>query len=191
MRGAVHLVATAVAVLAAGCATSVDVAFDDRQDFSRYHSWDWLPGARSVDAVPGEERTLDALTSRLVERELRDRGLVRVLDGADLLVGYALRVQRQLVAVNETGAENLLSSHHDSPSYRIQVTKKRIEVHDNGYLRIVVTDGRRERVVWRGELRARRRGDFAGHLPDAVSRLLGQFPAATPASVAVPSSTAR
>ena len=176
MRAAVHLAAVAVAALTAACATTVDVAFDDAQDFSGYRTWDWLPRGRNVDAVPGEERGLDALASRLVERELRGRGLARAGDGADFLVGYDLRVRRTLVAVNETGAQGLLSSHHSSPSYLIQATQQRIDVQDRGYLRVVVTDGRSERVVWRGELSARRRGDFARHLPDVVSRLLGRLP---------------
>jgi hypothetical protein len=191
MRGAVHLAAIAVAALVAGCATSVDVEFEDGQDFSGYRTWDWLPGARSVDALPGEERALDALTSRLVGQELQSRGLVRARDGADLLVGYTLRVRRQLVATNETGAVDLLSSHHSSPSYLVQATQQRVQVHDDGYLRIVVTDGNRERVVWRGQLWARRRGDFAHHLPDAVSRLLGRLPATLPAAADAPSSTSR
>jgi hypothetical protein len=183
MRGVVHLAAAAVAALTAGCATTVDVAFDDSQDFSVYRTWGWLPRGRNVDAVPGEERGLDALASRLVEQEFRGRGLARVGDGADFLVGYDLRVRRYLVVVNETGAHGLLSSHHSSPSYLIQATEQRIDVYDRGYLHVVVTDGRRERLVWRGELWARRRGDFARHLPDVVARLLGRFPVGNPAFV--------
>jgi len=178
MRAAVHLAAAVVAVVAAGCTTSLDVAFDDGQDFSRYRTWDWLPAGRSVEALPGEERALAALTSRLVEAQLGARGLARSRDGADLLVGYTLRVQRQVVATNETGAVDLLSSHHSSPSFLVQSTQQRLQIHDDGYLRIVLTDGEREQVLWRGELWARSRQDFAHHLPDAVSRLLARLPAA-------------
>ena len=156
MRGAVLLAATAVAALSAACATTVDVTFDDAQDFSHYRTWDWLPDGRSVDALPGEERGLDALTSRLIDRELRGRGLERADDEADLLVGYELRVRRYVVTANETGATTQLSSHHHSLSYLIQSTTKRIDVYDVGHLRVVVTDRRRERLVWQGELRARR-----------------------------------
>jgi hypothetical protein len=184
MRGAFHLALAAFAVLTAGCTTTVDVAFDEAQDFSSYRTWDWLPRGRNVDAVPGEERGLDALASRLVEGELRGRGLARAAGGADFLVGYEqLRVRRTLVTVNETGAHGLLSSHHASPSYLVQATEQRIHVEDHGYLRVVVTDGPRERVVWRGELWARRRGDFARHLPDVVSPLLARFPVGSPTSV--------
>jgi hypothetical protein len=180
---AASFAAALVAVLVSGCATTtVDIAFDDRQDFSGYRTWGWLSRAAKVEAAPSEEPALDALTSRLVDRELRGRGLVLAHDGADLLVSYALRIQRQVVAVNETSAENLLPSLHASPSYLIQVTTTRVEVYDSGHLQIVVTDGRSGRVVWRGDLWARHRENFARHLPDHVSRLLGQFPEATPAS---------
>lgn len=184
MRTGRHLAATLAAALALGCATSVDVYFDSSQDFSRYRTWDWLPGARSVDAIPSEERSLAALTSRVVAAELGRHGLVRVDGGADLLVGYALRVERHLVALNETGAPELLASHHSSPSYLVQASKARIEIYDYGHLEVVMTDGRRERRVWWGELWARRRGEFGRHLPGAVSRLFQELPEVSPAPAA-------
>src|SRR5262245_57028582 len=156
MRGAVLFAASLVAALASGCATTtVDVAFDPAQDFSQYRTWDWLPRGKNVYALPGEERALDRLISRLVEQELGERGLVRVRGGADLLVGYELRVRRQLVILNETGAEDLLPSHHSSPSYQVQATTRRIDVYDRGYLWVAMTDGEREGRIWRGELRTR------------------------------------
>ena len=38
MRGAVQLAATAVAALCAGCATFVDVSYDEAEDFSQYRT---------------------------------------------------------------------------------------------------------------------------------------------------------
>ena len=33
------------------CTTPVEISFDEREDFSRYRTWDWLPGAaRTIDA---------------------------------------------------------------------------------------------------------------------------------------------
>jgi hypothetical protein len=176
MRGAVQLAATAVAAFCAGCATSLDVSYDETEDFSRYRTWDWLPGGRNVEALPGEDRALDSLTSRLVARELRDRGLERVDDEPDFLVGYQLQVYRQLLAVNETGASSYLASHHASPSYIVQTTTSRVDVYDHAHLRFMVTDGRREKMLWRGDLSARRKGDFAHHLSDAVAELLDRLP---------------
>jgi hypothetical protein len=181
MRTAVHLVVILVAWLGAGCATSVEVSFDESQDFSRFRTWDWLPGARSVDALPGEERDLERLTASLVAAELREKGLVRSVSEPDLRIGYWLRVDRQLVHVNETGATALLASHHSSPSYLVQATEARVDVFDRGHLVVVITDGPRERRVWRGELWARRRGRFATHLPATVSNLLGRLPVEGPA----------
>lgn len=186
MRAAVLLHVILVAAIATGCATAMEVSVDETADFSGVRTWAWLPGGRNVDAVPGEAQPLDALTSRLVEAELRRRGLARVAGGADLLVGYELQVDRHLVAVNETSAAEFLSSHHYSHSYVVQSTEARMDVYDHGYLRLVVTDGTRERRLWQGELWARRRGDFARHLPEAVSRLLGDFPAEPPPAAAAP-----
>ncbi|MGI9590386.1 MAG: DUF4136 domain-containing protein [Myxococcota bacterium] len=182
IRAVRHLAATLIVALASGCATAVDVSFDPSEDFSSFRTWDWLPGARSVEALPEDGVTLNALTSRLVAQELQRRGLVRVSGGADLLVGYALRVERHVMAVNETGAEALLSSHHASPSYLVQASNPRIEVYDYGRLQVTMTDGARERRVWRGELWARRKGSFTRHLDGAVSRLFQELPAPPPPS---------
>jgi hypothetical protein len=186
MRGVVHVAATAVAALGAGCATSVDVTFDESQDFSQYQTWDWLPRGRQVDALPGEERNLDALTSQLVESELRGRGLVRGNGAPDILIGYQLSVVRRLVVVNETGATDLLASHHASPSYLVQSTRTHVELHDYGYLYVVVTNGRRDRQVWRGGLWAMRWGRFERHLPAVVAELLERFPVGMPRSAVEP-----
>lgn len=181
MRGAVQV--AVLALFVAGCATSVDVAFDPGEDLSRIRTWDWLPHGRNVSALPGEEQRLWLLTSRLVEQELEARGFVRVPCGADMLVGYDLHVRRYLLNIHETGAEGYLASHHASPSYRIQSTTKRYDVYDRGTLEVVATDGRRERRLWHGELRARRRGYLAGHLPGLVPQLLEEFPPGDPAAV--------
>jgi hypothetical protein len=177
----IAIMAALMGALLTGCATTtVDVEFDEQQDFSGYRTWDWLSREIRVEDFPGEEPKLANLASRLVGRELRDRGLVRSRVRPDLLVSYALHMQRQLIAVNETGAEALLASHHASPSYLIQATQRRVDVYESGHLLVLITDGRSGRVVWRGDLRAHRRDDFGEHLPEAVSQLVALFPRTAP-----------
>jgi hypothetical protein len=183
MRGVVHVAATALAALAAGCATSVDVSFDDTHDFSRYRTWDWLPHGRRVDVVPGEEHNLDALTSQLVARELQDRGLVRESHSPDVLVSYHLGVRRRLWVSNETGATDYLASHHSSPSYLVQSSWTRVDSRDYGDLYVVMTNGERDRVVWRGRASGQGAGRFERQLDRVVSELFERFPAGTPGAL--------
>jgi hypothetical protein len=180
MRGAVQLAAAILAALGAGCATSVDVAFDEREDFSRYRTWNWLPrAARAVDTPLGPTPALDARLARLVERALRARGFERRDGPADLFVSYSLRVQREFVTVRETPALQQLSSLHNSPSYWIQAPRSELHIYERGHLTIVVAGRRQRRVIWRGELEGRFRGDFSPHLEEAVWSLLGRFPPPT------------
>jgi hypothetical protein len=177
MRSSVQLAAIVVAALCAGCTTFVEVSYDEADDFSQYRTWDWLPRGTSVDALPGEEEGLESLTGQVVASELEKHGLARDRQRPDLLIGYQLQVQRKIVVVNETGARGFLSSHSNtSPSYSYQTTTSRVEVWDHGYLRFMMTDGAQEKMIWRGEIWARRRGDFAGHLAGAVSKLLDRLP---------------
>jgi hypothetical protein len=185
MRGAVQLAAVIFGSLGVACATTVDVAFDERADFSRYRSWDWLPrAARTVDAPVGEMRALDARLARLVERALRARGFERTDGRADFFVSYYFRVQREFVIVNETPAMQQLSSFHDSPSYWIQATKSELHTYERGYLAIVVSGSRQQRLIWRGEFEGRFREDFSPHLEEAVWSLLERFPPPPPAAPA-------
>lgn len=193
MRGAVQLAAASFAALGVACATTVDVAFDEGEDFSRYRTWDWLPrAARTVNAPLGQGPALDARVARLVERALRARGFERTDGRADLFVSYYLQVQRELVTVRETPAMQYLSSFHSSPSYWIQATQSRLHTYERGRLVIVVSGRRQQRVIWRGEIEGRFQGDFSPHLREVVWSLLERFPpprkAATPAP-APPSSS--
>jgi hypothetical protein len=194
MRGAVHLAAAIFAWLGVACATTVDVAFDEEEDFSRYRTWDWLPrAARAVDAPLGHTPALDARLARLIERALRARGFERSDGPADLFVSYYLRVQREFVTVRETPAMQLLSSFHSSPSYWIQATQSELHSYERGHLTIVVAGRRQQRVIWRGEFEGRFREAFAPHLEEVVWSLLERFPPQTKpaAPAAAPPSPSR
>ena len=184
MRGVVHVAATAVLLLGAGCATDVDVSFDSEQDFSKYRTWDWLPRGRSVSALPGEEAQLDALTAKLVARELGIRGLEQASHAPDLLVAYQLHVVRRVLVANETGATDYLASHHSSPSYLVQSSQTRVQIRDYGDLYVVMTNGERDAVIWRGRAWDGVQGTFDEHLAGVVAALLDHFPVGKPVAEA-------
>lgn len=182
MPGATRVIAAVATLFAAACATSVDVTIDEGYDFSRHQTWTWGSRiTRLVGAAADDDRevdALDALTARLIGRELSQRALAHDATRPDLVVAYRLDVARNLVAVNETGAESFLASHHASPSYYVQSTTRRVDVHHDATLRVTITEPSHDRVVWEGELRTQQTGDFARPLQDAVAQLFGRLPAA-------------
>jgi len=179
MRGTA-IVAFLSLSLGVACTTPMEISFDARVDFSRYHSWDWLPDtARTLDVPTPYIVALDRDLARSVEREFEKRGLRRTRGGADLLIGALLNVRREIVTVVETSAVEYLSSHHASPGYEVQAVMKREETHERSRLVIFATDARLGHVVWRGALEERRRDRFSLHLARTVANLLQQFPPLT------------
>lgn len=178
MRGAIALLLGALAV---GCTTSVEVSYDESEDFARFRTWNWLPhGNRSIDAPEDDPRALDRTVTRLVESAFEERGFERVDLKPDLLVSYFLRVRRQFVVNTSTPAMQTLSSLHSSPSYAIQTTETEFQVYENGALAIVVAERVGLRVIWDGVLRGRHRDEFSPHLDEAVAQLLEGFPPTIP-----------
>jgi hypothetical protein len=184
MRGPAAALAAAVATsLCIACATSLEVSRDEREDFSRHRTWDWLPGAaRTIDAPPPYRVGLDRDLARLVERALGRRGFVRVRHGADLRIGALLNVRRRVVKVLETGAIQQLSSLHEAPSYQVQATVERREVRERCRLVIFAVAAHRGEIVWKGALEERFRGQFGPHLERTVANLVERFPPAGRAS---------
>lgn len=176
MRGAIYLVSLILAWLGVACSTTVDVAFDEREDFSRYRTWDWLPHAvPHVDAPHRDAPALDARLARLIERALRGRGFERTGDRADFFVTYQLVLRRQTVVVYVPFAPYLLSSNHSSPSYWIEGSEKESRVYEDIHLAIDVTEGR-GRSIWHAALERRVEEGSALPLDDAVATLLERFP---------------
>lgn len=184
MRGTVPLPAVLLASLAIACASPVRVSFDERVDFARYRTWDWVPGvARSADSREAASYPLGRKLMRHVEEELSDRGLRRDRIGADLLVGARLRVERRLVAIPRTTAMQHLASLHDSPSFDVQSTEIELQLYEKGRLEIEMATSRDAARVWRGSLEREVRGEIEPHLDAWVAQLLEQFPPRTPSSV--------
>ena len=95
----------------------------------------------------------------------------------DFHVSYFLEVRRQLVSREETPATQSLSSLHDSPSYEVQSSERRVDVHETGHLTILVSDSGEQTVIWRGGFEGRLRGETFRQLTDAVASVFGHFPA--------------
>lgn len=181
MRDTLRLLAPLLASLGVACASPVEVTWDERVDFARYRTWDWLPAlSRSLDASEADPRAPGPALVRHVERELAAKGLSRDRRDPDLLVGARLRVERRLVAVRRPGAVQHLASLHDSPSYDVQAVHMGLESYEKGRLAIAVASSRDRRVVWRGALEREVRGEIASHLEELVARLFEHFPAADP-----------
>jgi hypothetical protein len=179
MRGAARLASYIFVWLCVACATPVKVEFDERVDISRYRTWAWLPrAARTVDAPFSDAAALDARLARLVERALQEHGFERMRGRADFVVSCHLRVEREIESVSETPAIQELSSHHSSPSYQIQATRRELRTYETGHLTIVVGGVRQKRVIWRGDFEERFREDFAPHLEEAVLSIFDRFPRA-------------
>src|SRR5262245_40945515 len=186
MQGAVHRAALRLAAilsiswlgLTVGCGTTVEVVRDEREDLSRYRSWDFFfRGVPKVDAPEGDERALDARVARLIERELERRGFRRSSDRPDFLVGYHLSLRRRVVIVEEPAAPYLLSSMNSSASYLIEGGSRKVrQVHEDLRLAIRVGGAESRRYAWRGILLRTLVNPSRLPLDDAVATLLDRLP---------------
>lgn len=87
------LAALAAGWFAAGCArpTPIEVTWDEREDLSRFRTWDWIDGhAVFVRAAAGDSAEVEAQLSALVESALRERGLERTAGNGELRVAALL-----------------------------------------------------------------------------------------------------
>ena len=180
MRGTSSAIVAVVTLsLGLACTTSVEISVDEREDFSQYRTWNWLPAApRTIDAPTPYIIGLERALALLVAREFEHLGLERVDKGGDLKVGVLLNVRHEVVTIAETGAIEYLSSLHASPSFEVQTTLTREETHERTRLVIFAIDAHSRQVVWKGALEERFRGHFYPHLERTVANLLERFPSA-------------
>lgn len=73
----------------AAWAQQVQYNYDRSADFSKYHTYNWMPSATNVDQLTDQE------IRRAIENQLAEKGLVRVENNPDLLVGYQLTIREQ------------------------------------------------------------------------------------------------
>jgi hypothetical protein len=183
MRGAIHRAASRLGAIASlglvtGCATTVDVTFDEREDFSGYRSWDFAPRRLpKVDAPYGDPVALDARLSRSIERELLARGFPRNADRPDFLVSYHLSLRRRAVVLVESAAPYLLSSLTSSASYWIEGEQRKVaQLHEDLRLSIGFSEPDDRRRTWRAVLMRTLVNASVLPLDDAVGGILDRFP---------------
>ena len=94
----------ASAVLLAGCASAVTVNSDwsPSADFGAFETFGWLPDARDDGAAPASDPIVDERIRTSIESELLNRGMRKVSEGADLMVGYQI-TSRTNVSYRTTG----------------------------------------------------------------------------------------
>jgi len=176
MPGLVRRISILLGLLSLGCAHSVVVDVDEREDFSSYQTWDWMPQLHGKVIAPyGSASAMDARVAGLIETTLREQGLLRSSDHPDFYLTYLLIVTRQTEVVQQAVAPYLLASHHSSPSYLIEGSVAMIERHDNYRLAIGVSH-RPGHMTWKGAVTGRVTADTELPLEDAVQDLFDRFP---------------
>ena len=162
--------------LSVGCAYSVIVDVDEREDFSHYQTWDWMPQIRHKVVAPhGSAPELDARVAGLIEASLRSQGFERTSDRPDFYLTYFLTVQRRTEVVQQAVAPYLLSSLDSSPSYWIEGSVSVTRHYDYFRLAIGISEGR-GRMTWRAALVSRVVAETELPLDDAVGILFDRFP---------------
>lgn len=175
MRLPAAVLATALAAL--GCATPVDVRYDDREDFSRYRTWDWLPGqAIVIEAAFEDERTVEALLARAVAREMEALGLSQAPGRGDVNVGVVFSGVRDVEYFQRHGAVETLTSFHETQTFETQSVTTESRVVDRCHVALYVSGARTRRLLWQASLRERMSGGCRTHLEAAVATLLERFP---------------
>lgn len=89
MRTCVKLLPLLAVLTVAAWAQKVQYDFDRSANFQAYRTYSWMPQATTVDQLT------DQSIRSAIDRELADKGLVRVDQNPDLLVGYQLTVREQ------------------------------------------------------------------------------------------------
>lgn len=180
MKGTVLLVAFSLAYFATACASSVDVAFEDRRTLSRYSTWDWRADATSqVEANPADAAALQSHVGRLIEQALRGRGFERDRHNADIFLTYQVAHRLLVEIVDVPMAPYFLSSHHGSTSYWVEGTQKERRIFREVRLMLLVTQGD-GRTLWQASLERRANESSAFPLAEVVGSLIERFPGSHP-----------
>jgi hypothetical protein len=178
MKGVSRLASLLLLAACVGCSAKLGVEFDPQEDFAGYRTWAWLPRQPAPPRGRGvHDPALDALIRQRVERELAARGYDQVVgDSPDFYVTYSVQIERQARLHSEQHADQMLFSHHNTPSYIVSGGARRVRIYEESTLVIDVADGKERQLVWRGIRTERVRGSFQPHAGAAVAEILDSFP---------------
>jgi len=165
-----------LAALALGCATPVEVAFEGREDLSRYRTWSWAreDGPR-VHAPQDAAAALEAQLNRYVEEQLSAKGFRRTRRGGDFIVSYRLAVARRSRVEQQAKAGYHVSSHSSPPSFMVEGTAPVVRNYQAIHVAIGASEPAGE-TLWRAELRQDAEDSFSLTLREAVAKLLERLP---------------
>jgi hypothetical protein len=146
---------------------AVDLEYDHSVDFSKYHTYAWVPYQEPLPNPANHVRV-----TRAIERELEAKGLVKGDSAAttDLFVHYQGYREKK---VKGTPSERASTWQPSNPTF--QVDFSRVET---GTLVIELWDGRKKDVVWQAKAsEVIRREDQAEDLiNEAVRRMMAAYP---------------
>jgi hypothetical protein len=176
MPGLIRRFSILLGLLSLGCAHYVVVDVDEREDFSSYQTWDWMPQLQGKVIAPyGSASAMDARVAGLIEKTLRDQGLRRRPEEPDFYLTYLLIVTRQTEVVQQAVAPNFLPSLSSDASYLVEGSVAMVRRHDNYRLAIGVSQ-RPGHMTWRGAVTGRVTANTELPLDDAVRDLFERFP---------------
>jgi hypothetical protein len=156
----------ALLLLAASGTPTIKVNADKDTDFSRYKTYDWVPGQEPTTNPANHVRIM-----RAVERELAARGLEQKMENPDLRVTYLAKIEKKIKGQGRQAD----SPWSPTPDVRTVVDFKRVE---EGTLIVELIDAETKLTVWRGvATQPAPSPDEVGPVIDStVARLLAEYP---------------
>ena len=172
-----HLWRSAVVAMSvltlAGCASTRVNSFVERGvDFSRYHTYKWVPISQFATGDPrlDNNRFFMERVQADVEQQLAMRGFEKTTsETPDLLLHYHASISQRL----DVPAPDPIDGH---------CTDCTPSVYEAGTLVIDVVDARAEKLIWRGWSEGSMDGVIdnqewlEARIDDAVTRILGKLP---------------
>ncbi len=138
MRVSVKAIPLLVSFAIAAWAQEVRYDYDRTADFSKYRTYNWIPSRTTVDQLTDQE------IRRAVDKQLAEKGLVRVEQNPDLLVDYQFTVREQQQI--ETWGDPAWGPGWRSPTWAT-TTVTSVPV---GTIVVDIFEPARRQLVWRG-----------------------------------------
>lgn len=150
-----------IALLAAlpGCSgLTIQSDFDPTADFSKYRTWDWMPGTEAVvskDPVR-DNAILRGRIQTAVANVLIDRGYKLDMDDPDFYVAYhvAFEDKMDLEVVNNYYGYPYAGSYAATWGPTIYGQQVQQRSWEQGTLLLDILDGKSRQLVWRGSAQA-------------------------------------
>lgn len=165
---------------AVGCAATmtIDTQHEADIDFSKYHTWNWLPAKGNQPIDPGvADPDVQARIPKAIESEFLSRGFRQTPDSADCFVVYHAALAEHL-------SETTVDDRYDNASYaEYSRDWEHGYTHEwqEGSLVIDILDSQTAKLVWRGSAQAEITLDATDEEKDervneAVRKMLKKFP---------------